>query len=169
MLMKEIRDIIAEFERRRSEPLALATLVRARGSSYRRPGARMLIAQDGVVVGVLSGGCLEEEVAARAREVIATGVPSFISFDTRLRYGCNGAIDIFIESSSPPFFDGIAAAMRERRECVVATTFAGSQSLGSRIIVNATEASEGTFVQVLQPPLQLVLIGHGPDSAPLRS
>jgi len=51
--MKEIRDIIAEFARRRGEPLALATLVRARGSSYRRPGARMLIASDGQTIGTL--------------------------------------------------------------------------------------------------------------------
>jgi xanthine/CO dehydrogenase XdhC/CoxF family maturation factor len=167
--MKEIRDIIAEFERRRGEPLALATLVRARGSSYRRPGARMLIAQDGTTVGVLSGGCLEEEVAARARDVIASGISSLMSFDTRLRYGCNGAISIFIEKASPPFLDRIAAAMRERRECVVATTFAGSESLGSRLLEDVTKPSEGTFVQILHPPLQLVLIGHGPDSAPLRS
>ena len=167
--MKEIRDIIAEFERRRGEPLALATLVRARGSSYRRPGARMLIAQDGTTVGVLSGGCLEEEVAARAREVISSGIPSFMSFDTRLRYGCNGAIDILIESASPQLFDGIAAALRERRECVVATTFAGPNSLGSRLLANATAPSEGMFNQILHPVLQLILIGHGPDSAPLRS
>ncbi len=167
--MKEIRDIIAEFERRRGEPLALATLVRARGSSYRRPGARMLIAPDGTTVGVLSGGCLEEEVASRARQAIASGSPSLMSFDTRLRYGCNGAIDIFIERANPQLFEGIAAAQRGRRECVVATTFAGGNSLGSRLLADAPEQSGGTFIQILRPPLQLVLIGDGPDSAPLRS
>ena len=103
--MNEIRDIIAEFARRRGEPLALATLVRARGSSYRRPGARMLIASDGSTVGTLSGGCLEEEVARRAQDVIATGKPLLLSFDTRLRYGCHGSIDIFIERARSELLD----------------------------------------------------------------
>src|SRR5438093_13718513 len=95
--MKEIQDIIREFERRRGEPLALATLVRARGSSYRRPGARMLVARDGSTVGCLSGGCLEDEVVAHAEKVIKTGLPTLLSFDTRLRYGCTGAIEVFVE------------------------------------------------------------------------
>ena len=64
--MKEIVEILREWERRRCQPLALATLVRAQGSSYRRPGARMLICPDGTTAGSLSGGCLEEEVARRA-------------------------------------------------------------------------------------------------------
>ena len=63
--MREIGDIVREFERRRGEPFALATLVQTRGSSYRRPGARMLVTRDGTAVGSLSGGCLEEEVAAK--------------------------------------------------------------------------------------------------------
>ena len=78
--VKEITDILKAFEGRRGEPLALATLVRARGSSYRRPGARMLITADGRTVGALSGGCLEEEVAVRAREVFATGQPLLLQF-----------------------------------------------------------------------------------------
>src|SRR2546422_10951590 len=95
--MKEIRDIIREWERRLGQPLALATLVRAQGSSYRRPGARMLICSDGTTAGSLSGGCLEEEVVRRAFDVLRTGVPSLLSFDTRLRFGCNGTIEIFVE------------------------------------------------------------------------
>src|SRR5215469_17242773 len=79
--MKEIREILTECKDRRGQPLALATLVRARGSSYRRPGARMLVAHDGKTIGVLSGGCLEEEVAMRAREVLSTGRPLLLSFD----------------------------------------------------------------------------------------
>ncbi len=167
--MKEIRDIIAEFQRCRDEPLALATLVRTRGSSYRRPGARMLIAGDRKTVGVLSGGCLEEEVAMQAQEVIATGAPTLITFDTRLRYGCNGAIEIFVEQLPPDLLDEIAAALAARRECLVATTFEKSDSLGSRILAGPGEAAPGDFVQTIHPSLQLFLVGGGPDSAPLRS
>ncbi|MEY2584585.1 MAG: xanthine dehydrogenase accessory factor, partial [Verrucomicrobiota bacterium] len=86
--MKEIRDILRLYELHRGERLALATLVRTQGSSYRRPGARMLICADGTTAGSLSGGCLEEEVAARALEVLRKGTPELMSFDTRLRYGC---------------------------------------------------------------------------------
>ena len=58
--MREIGDIVRAFEWRPLEPFALATLVVSRGSSYRRPGARMLIADDGRTAGSLSGGCIEE-------------------------------------------------------------------------------------------------------------
>ena len=167
--MKEIRDIIAEFERRRGEPLALATLVRARGSSYRRPGARMLIAADAHTVGTLSGGCLEEEVARHAQDVIASGQPLFLSFDTRLRYGCHGSIAIFIERASSELFDNLAAAQCERREFRVATVFEETESLGTRIAISPNEEFNGAFVQTIPPPMQLVIIGEGPDSAALRA
>src|SRR5436305_6846829 len=147
--MKEIRDIIAEFAQRRDEPLALATLVRARGSSYRRPGARMLIASDGQTVGTLSGGCLEEEVAERAQGVIATRKPLLLSFDTRLRYGCHGSIDIFIERGPSELFDHLASAERERRECRVATVFEENKTLGSRMVISPNEELKSAFVQTI--------------------
>ena len=167
--MKEIGDIIREFQRRRDEPLALATLVRARGSSYRRPGARMLVAAEGRLAGTLSGGCLEEEVVARAQEVIATGAPLLVNFDTRLRYGCHGAIDIFVEKLRPEFVAGLAAAQRTRTASFSATVFESCDSLGSRLFQADAEPPAGAFVQMIPPPLQLVLIGEGPDSAPLRA
>ncbi len=165
--MKEIRDIITAFQRKPGAPHALATLVRARGSSYRRAGARLLIDTQGYTVGALSGGCLEEEVAVRAQEVIATGRPLLLTLDTRLRYGCNGAIDIFVEKLDPAMIDGLAAAQSERRECRLATVFENRVSLGSRILAPADDAPVGCL-QTIRPPLLLVLIGEGPDSAPLR-
>src|SRR5436190_364793 len=94
--MKDIYDILREWKKRRGEKcqsgsaLALATLVCIKGSSYRRPGARMLICTDGNSVGSLSAGCLEEEVASRARQVLLSGEPALVSFDTRKRFGCAG-------------------------------------------------------------------------------
>ena len=167
--MKEIQEIIRAFKQRRAQPLALATLVRAHGSSYRRPGARMLIDARGGITGALSGGCLEEEVATRAQEVIATGEPILLSFDTRLRYGCNGAIEIFVEQVRPELLDRLAAEQRNRSESLLATVFENSQSLGTRFLSSADEALPGAFVQAIRPPLRLVLIGDGPDSVPLRA
>src|SRR5450432_1236067 len=149
--MKEIQDILAEFEHRRGEPLALATLVRAHGSSYRRPGARMLITSDGGTVGALSGGCLEDEVALRAQEVMTTGVPILLRFDTRLRYGCHGTIDVFVEPVRPELLDQLAAAQRARRACGVATVFEGDTSLGSRVVVSPDDAPPGAFTQTIRP------------------
>jgi xanthine/CO dehydrogenase XdhC/CoxF family maturation factor len=167
-VMKEIQDILQTFAQRRAEPFALATLVRARGSSYRRPGARMLIASDRSTVGALSGGCLEEVVAARAQGVIATGTAILHRFDTRLRYGCNGAIDIFVEKLEPILLDQLAAAQRERRVSWIATMFENSDSLGSRFLAAPADVPATAFGQMIPPPLQLVLIGEGPDSPPLR-
>lgn len=162
--MREIREILSEFEKRRGQSLALATLVQARGSSYRRPGARMLIAADGTFVGTLSGGCLEEEVAVRAQQVIATGRPERLTFDTRLRYGCNGSIDILIEKAPTEFLCGIATAFAQRRSCRAVT-----DSLGSSLLEELAGASPDAFVQEIHPPLQLLLVGEGPDSPALRA
>jgi xanthine dehydrogenase accessory factor len=168
--MKEIVEILREWERRRCQPLALATLVRAQGSSYRRPGARMLICSDGTTAGSLSGGCLEEEVARRAFDVLRTGVPSLMSFDTRLRFGCNGTIEILVEALREGFLAEVAAHVGERRGCRAATVFAGKEDeLGSRILSAGEDVPAGAFVQDLPPPIQLVIFGDGPDSTPLRS
>ncbi len=155
-----------EYRQRPNESLALATLVRAQGSSYRRPGARMLIARDGTTVGSLSGGCLEEEVAARGREIIRTDKASLMSFDTRRRFGCNGSIDIFVEKASPIFLGELAQHFHARERCTAATNFSGSE-MGTRI-VQETE-SDGIFFQEISPCIQLLVFGEGPDSKPLSS
>lgn len=167
--MKEIQEIIRTFEAGRGAPFALATLVRARGSSYRRPGARLLIAEDGSTVGALSGGCLEEEVAVRARDVIRTGLPALLSFDTRLRYGCHGSIEILVEKARPEFFDKLSTHLRARRACLAATFFENADPSGSLVLDSPDDSMSDAFVQKIQPPLQLVLVGAGPDSAALRA
>src|SRR5437867_13334291 len=120
-------DIINESKKRPAQPLAIATLVRAEGSSFRRPGARMLICEDGKTVGSLSAGCLEEEVALRAREVFRTGQPVLMTFDTRKRFGCAGKIDIFIEIAPEELLGGIAERLEARRACCVITRFEGEK------------------------------------------
>jgi xanthine/CO dehydrogenase XdhC/CoxF family maturation factor len=167
--VKEIDDIIREWKRRRGQPLALATLVRAHGSSYRRPGARMLICPDGATAGSLSGGCLEEEVARRAFDVLRTGTPALMSFDTRLRFGCNGAIEIFVEAVPDNFLAEIAANVDERRGFRTSTVFAGKENeLGSRMLSSGEQPPAGAFTQKIEPAIQLIIFGDGPDSAPLR-
>ena len=182
--MKELQDIIQVFEQRRGEVFAMATLVRARGSTYRRPGARMLIASDGRVTGSLSGGCLEEEVAMLAQDVIGSGRPKLIPFDMRRRFGCNGEIEIFIEQPNKKFLFDLAEHIEARRSCIAVTEFNGADS-GSRIeqvgAIDPIDPSRigvggrfgepplpGVFVQRIDPPIQLVVVGSGHDSIPFR-
>ncbi len=167
--MKETRDILRLFKLHREQPLALATLVRARGSSYRRAGARMLIAADGATAGSLSGGCLEEEVGQRAMEVMRTGTPSLMDFDTRLRFGCNGSIQILVELLRADFLSELETSLGERRRCRAATFFTGAGALGTRFVGRETQIPPEAFVQEIEPPIRLLVFGDGPDSVPLRA
>ncbi len=166
--MKELTDILRTWAAHRGKPLALATLVRSHGSSYRRPGARMLICADGLTVGSLSGGCLEEEVAARAREVIRSGTPELLKFDTRLRFGCNGTIEVFVERVEERFLGELGAHHDDRRTCRAATIFEDGADLGSRILPAGAIPAANAFVQEVKPLIQLIIFGDGPDSSSLR-
>lgn len=75
----------------------LATVVALEGSSYRRPGVRMLIQNNGMTYGAVSGGCVEKEVIHQAQTVFESGVPKVMTYDGRLRLGCEGIIHILLE------------------------------------------------------------------------
>src|SRR5262249_44532586 len=124
--MGEIRQIGASLARlhARREEGALATVVGIRGSTYRRPGARLLISGDGQLTGSLSGGCLERDVVRRAVRVMSSGVPEVVVYDSTLddpdegfALGCNGVVEILIErigaDGGPiPFLEGCVRARR---------------------------------------------------------
>ena len=166
--MKELTEILQEWEPRRNQQMALATLVRAKGSSYRRIGARMLIASDGSTVGSLSAGCLEEEVAACALKVIHTRKPTMMSFDTRRRFGCDGSIEIFIEPAADEFLADLARHFLFRRSCVIATVFEDAKRLGS-FISTLDYIKTGTLCQMVEPPLRLIVVGDEPELPPLET
>jgi xanthine dehydrogenase accessory factor len=128
--MKELADIIALARTRRIDHAALATVVRVEGSSYRRPGASLLIGADGRRLGSVSGGCLERDVENHAKAVLASGEPRLITYDTRgdadvvfgTALGCGGLVEVFIErvplqDDRGPFAHWAAAA--DRRETIV--------------------------------------------------
>jgi xanthine dehydrogenase accessory factor len=103
--MKELHDIVREWQKRRGQSQALATIVETRGSTYRRPGAHMLIGADGSSVGAVSGGCLERDVIAKGLEVIASGRPVVAEYDTTepddaifgSGLGCRGIVRLLLE------------------------------------------------------------------------
>lgn len=81
----------------------LVTVVALEGSSYRRPGVRMIFSEQGDSVGAVSGGCVEKEIERQTQSVFQTGVAKIITYDGRLRIGCEGIIYILIE---PVFLSG---------------------------------------------------------------
>ena len=105
--MKEIKDIIKAFDREQAEgkKTALATVVQVEGSSYRSPGARMLVTEDGELTGAISGGCLEGDALKKAQLVIFQQQSMLVTYDTTddddakfgIGLGCNGVIHILIE------------------------------------------------------------------------
>ena len=88
----------------------LATLVAVEGSSYRRPGARMLFAPGGGRIGSISGGCLEEDLSERAGTVARTGRAETVVYDTTsendliwgVGTGCHGVVRLLIEPLPRP-------------------------------------------------------------------
>lgn len=129
----------------------------------------MLICADGATAGSLSGGCLEEEVARRAMEVMREGTPVLMSFDTRLRFGCNGSIEVFVERLQENFLAELSANFTERRSCRAVTVFAGSSELGTRLVRRDAQIPDGAFVQEIEPAIRLLIFGEGPDSISLRA
>ncbi len=105
--MKEINDIIQAFERADMEGKrsALATVVHVEGSSYRRPGARMLVTDDGQLTGAISGGCLEGDALRKALHAIHQQQNKLVVYDTTqeddrqfgVQLGCNGIVHILFE------------------------------------------------------------------------
>jgi len=132
------RELVRTFEhwRRTGEPMVLATVYETMGSTYSKAGHRILIAANGDYRGLVSGGCLEGDLAERARGVIETHQPTAVSFDMRdeaddlwgLGVGCNGLIRVFLqpltEAGDYQPFSAIARSLLEDTPAVVATVIA---------------------------------------------
>jgi len=217
--MSEISDVLASIEslHERGEKMALATIVAVRGSTYRRPGARLLVPEEGDLIGNISGGCLENDVADVGRIVMQEGVARIVSFDLTADdeavwgwgLGCNGAIELFVEPAekAAEVAGALRMALEEERPISMITVLDSSVpgvEQGDRMLVRpdgstgkslgdadlddagreaaldllASDRSEirdlpgssgeaRAFVEVLEPPLRLLICGAGHDAAPL--
>jgi xanthine dehydrogenase accessory factor len=187
--MRERRQIVELFDR--DNAVALATLIHVEGSSYRRAGARLLIAANGEYAGSISGGCLEAEVIRKAQWLVRGGATvqrySTLFDDTaEIPYGlgCGGTVDVLIEPVNTPEFAGLIAAMRaslrgDRRRVVTQIPATGRPL--RRCIFNDSgdhlfRSREGLvnpslpfFDEWLDPPQRLILFGAGDDAQPIVS
>jgi len=79
----------------------LATVVDLDGSSYRKPGVRMLILENDTMIGAVSGGCVEKDILLQSQSVFKTGQAKMMTYDGRYRLGCEGILYILIEQFQP--------------------------------------------------------------------
>ena len=212
--MKELQAIIEAFEQAEKDNIitALATVIEVHGSTYRRPGARMLMTQNGYRVGSISGGCLEEDVFEQAQAVMVSGKPIIVQYDTTspddivwgLGLGCNGLVRVFIERLTPDKLNPIlfiAECLRQRQLGVLATVVNDAEigkhlmlkqdgkvmdelELLTKSVMNdaqvalsneksllklypSSQGEAAVFIEVIQPPVSLVLFGAGDDAIPV--
>jgi xanthine/CO dehydrogenase XdhC/CoxF family maturation factor len=202
-----------ERERAAGRALALGVLVRTAGSTYRKPGALILIAASGEYAGLLSGGCLEGDLREHARAVITSGAARPVRYDLRgeddllwgLGIGCEGdmqilllragpdndwqplahlaaalgrhaatAVGIVVDSTDPHVPRGALAlpgaqpssGSAELAAAAVQAALSQSATDGSTRWVQAAGGIE-LFVLPLSLPPRILLLGAGPDAAPL--
>jgi xanthine dehydrogenase accessory factor len=134
---------------------ALVTVVRVQGSAYRRPGAKLLVADDGTLTGNVSGGCLEADVREWALAALRSDLPRLLHYNTGDDYqavwglglGCNGAVDIFVQPATTAAARETGARLRSLLDgdapFAVATVVAGQNeraaSLLGRVLVVARD------------------------------
>ena len=150
--MKELRDILDAYTRlaERGEAGVLASVAHVAGSTYRRPGARMLVLPDDTMVGLISGGCLEGDLLEHARRVRETGVPALVQYDHRgqddivwgLGLGCAGAVDVWLErvdARSPGPLRWLEAWSHARESGAIATALSGPRAGERRALTGRGE------------------------------
>jgi xanthine dehydrogenase accessory factor len=171
--VKALQQIIRRVEENPSRAWALATLVQAEGSTYRKPGARLLVDSDGGTLGVLSGGCLEEEIGRHGQMVIDNASPVLLSFDTKRLYGCDGQLKILVEpipaaGQSGDLITKIGRLLMNREVCRIRTCFEG-EALGSELLASDVLLAErrGVFIDTMALPVRLLLFGTGPEIEPI--
>jgi xanthine/CO dehydrogenase XdhC/CoxF family maturation factor len=149
----------------RGESLVLVTVFETEGSTYSKAGAQMLVDQDGVFRGMLSGGCLEGDLAVRARQVLESGQVQTVTYDLGqdddelwgMGVGCDGKMRMLLQPIRPEGdyepFGRIAEILRgdERRDVTLA--------------VDSDDIDELTIS--VEPPQHILVLGAGLDAEPL--
>ena len=187
--MIERRNIVDLWHR--GDAVALATLVRVEGSSYRRTGARLLIAANGDYAGSISGGCLDAEILRKAAWLVRDGASierySTLFDDTaEMPYGlgCGGTVDLLLEPAGTPEFLSLMQALAvslQGQSFTVETTLPTARQTLSRTIKAgdwplatgnsspdiAPSQPDGMFIERIAPPQRLLLFGAGDDVQPM--
>lgn len=161
--MQEIAQIVKAYEiaSKQGKKTALATVVHVSGSSYRRPGARMLVTEDGIMTGAISGGCLEGDALRKAVLAITQEKNKLVIYDTTdeddaklgIQLGCNGIVSILFE----PIIDG---ALNSPIQVLSDSISKREVSLIFTIFSQAQQKQLGTFNEATLPTLVRELIAE---------
>lgn len=186
----ELKNIFynAYFNQQNGLKNVLATVVFLEGSSYRKPGVRMLICENGKMTGAVSGGCVENEVKARAQSVFETGEAKMMTYDGRYRLGCEGLLYILLEPIliSDVLFKKFQDVMDHRESFKIDSVFEKANDVtgnfGSTIYFDdksnfslnnlnqlIEDQSAEIFTETLKPSFKLLIIGGEHDAVKLCS
>jgi xanthine dehydrogenase accessory factor len=193
--MVERGQIVKLASRDKDRAGVLVTLVRTEGSSYRKPGARLMVVK-GEYAGTISGGCLETEVVKKAGWAVRSGaiVERYsTTFDdtSDIPYGlgCGGTVDLLLEPAGTPEFTALLNALEgslRGEPSVVITLLPNKNAPMLRAVLSAGEVVfssdglaaptidsalagelENAFVESLEAPQRLIVLGAGDDVRPL--
>lgn len=163
----------------------LASVVALDGSSYRRPGVRMLLIENGIMVGAVSGGCVEKEVQLQAQSVFKTGVSKMMTYDGRYRLGCEGILYILLELFNPneAFSSTFFTCLKQRQPFKIISFFkkqeGEAKGLGSyvkidnqllrisKVSLDYESNTLPSFVEQMPPLFQLIIVGAEHDAVKL--
>jgi xanthine/CO dehydrogenase XdhC/CoxF family maturation factor len=153
-----------EARKERAEPLVLVTVIETKGSTYSKTGALMLVDQNGVFRGMLSGGCLEGDLAIRAQQVLESGSAQTVSYDLSqddelwgMGVGCDGLMRMLLQP--------IRAQDEYAPFAGIANIWRGDTAEEVTIAVN--DASVEDIVFMVEPPPQILVAGAGLDAEPV--
>jgi xanthine dehydrogenase accessory factor len=179
--MRETEHILALWDRseRAGESAVLGTVVKTSGSSYRLPGARLLLTRAGRRAGSVSGGCLEDDLVKKAWWLTESH-PVVRRYDTTPEglasgygLGCNGIIHVLLERVEPgraEILDLLREVRTTRRPVTIAHVLEPAR-VGERIILSSPDTpvpdDVETFIELLTPPPHLLIFGAGDDAIPL--
>lgn len=150
--MNNLQAILEVFQvtRQRSEPAFLVTVVNTQGSTYRRPGARMLMTQSGETIGMVSGGCLEQDILEHTRQM-SRGEAIVVTYDSTAEQedilwgfglGCNGIVQVLIECLLPDTCNSLTVL----EECWRGSS--ASQSVRTPAVLASILQSEGAQTSI---------------------
>ena len=184
-MIHEFRQLIKGYQKAKKANVncLLATVVALDGSSYRKPGVRMLLIENDTMIGAVSGGCVEKDILRQAQSVFESSIPKMMTYDGRFRLGCEGVLYILIEPFHPSnecllrFHD----SLKNREPFYIHSYFNKSQgpskTIGSVIKFKTSSFKISTydpkvghslvFSQELTPSFKLMIFGAEHDAAEL--
>ena len=167
----------------RGQKAVLATVVALEGSSYRRPGVRMLITDDHGMTGAVSGGCVEKEVLRQAIPVFGGSMAKVMTYDGRYRLGCEGILYILLEPFEPSgeFLETFREAIKDRSSFGITSHYFKGEAtsvhygstlrLGDRVYPFRTsfqpDSGDAEFREQMKPCSKLLILGAEHDAVQL--